>query len=51
MADWSVLEGVDELRFELKWKSHVDLGALRDKEVQLRFHLQDAHLYAFKVNP
>ncbi len=45
------IEGVDELRFEPKWKSYVALGILKDKEVQLRFHLQNAHLYAFKVNP
>ena len=60
--DCQNIKGIDELRFEPKWKRHArseaerrsgfsDLGALKDKEVRLRFHLQDAHLYAFKVNP
>jgi hypothetical protein len=60
--DCQNIKGIDDLRFEPKWNRHVrseaerrssfsDLGALKDKEVRLRFHLQDAHLYAFKVNP
>ena len=49
--DCQNIKGIDELRFEPKWKRHANLGGLKDKEVRLRFHLQDAHLYAFKVNP
>jgi len=48
--DCQNIKGVDELRFEPKWKRHVNLSVLRDREVRLRFHLRNARLYAFKVN-
>ena len=50
-TDCRHIKGVDKLRLEPKWKSHAALDALKDREVRLRFHLQNAHLYAFKVNP
>jgi len=60
--DCQNIKGIDELRLEPKWNRHTRsagerqsvssaLGVLKDKEVRLRFHLQDAHLHAFKVNP
>lgn len=42
---------VDELRLQPEWQGHNNLGPLKGKMVQLRFHLTDARLYAFQVRP
>ena len=42
-------EGVDDLRFQPSWNQHTDLSALTGQLVRLRFQLDDARLYAFRV--
>ncbi|MEX2309309.1 MAG: hypothetical protein WD738_17040 [Pirellulales bacterium] len=44
-------KGVDDLRFEPAWENYDDLATLTGEVVRLRFHLNRANLYAFKVNP
>jgi hypothetical protein len=41
--------GVDELRFIPQWKSNNNLSALKGKTIRLKFYLQNAKLYAFKI--
>ncbi|MBI4659249.1 MAG: hypothetical protein HY735_10445 [Verrucomicrobia bacterium] len=43
------LRGVDGLRLQPRWQRHADLAALKGKVVRLKFHLQNARLYAFQV--
>ena len=41
--------GVDKLRFSPQWKSGGDLSQLEGKTVKLKFSLQNAKLYSFKL--
>jgi hypothetical protein len=41
--------GVDDLRWQPRWKRHTDLSALRGRIVRLKFHLRDAILYSFQI--
>ncbi|MBI4659239.1 MAG: hypothetical protein HY735_10390 [Verrucomicrobia bacterium] len=49
--DVVALRGVDGLRLQPRWQRHADLAALKGKVVRLKFHLQNARLYAFQVRP
>ena len=42
---------IDELRMEAQWEDHRDLSILKGKTIRLKFHLCNAKLYAFQVNP
>ncbi|MBI3119692.1 MAG: hypothetical protein HYZ00_13440 [Candidatus Hydrogenedentes bacterium] len=42
-------QGVDELRLVSAWDEQPNLGALRGREIRLRFHLKNAKLYSFQV--
>ena len=44
------IKGMDELRLQPRWANHADLSPLIGKTIRLKFDLQNAHLYAFKVN-
>jgi hypothetical protein len=50
-ADCQDIKGVDELRLRPKWRRHADLAPLNGEAIRLKFELQNARLYAFKVNP
>jgi hypothetical protein len=39
----------DDIRIPVRWKESPDLSSLVGQTVRLRFHLQDATLYAFQV--
>ena len=41
--------GVDELRWQPRWRKQADLSALKNQTVRLRFTLRNASLYAFQV--
>ncbi len=41
---------VDDVRFTPAWKNREDLSTLDDKVVRIRFRLQNAKLYSFKIN-
>ena len=41
--------GVDELRLVTQWENHRDLSTLMGKTIRLRFHLNNAKLYAFQL--
>ncbi|MBM4003800.1 MAG: hypothetical protein FJ295_11005 [Planctomycetes bacterium] len=43
------LSGSDSLRYRPTWGTRSDLAALEGKVIRLRFHLQNARLYAFQV--
>lgn len=42
---------VDGLRLQARWQGVADLAGLKGKVVRLKFHLQNARLYAFQVKP
>ena len=48
-AECKPLADVDGLRLEVTWAGQKDLSVTKGKPVRLRFHLQDAKLYAFQV--
>ncbi|MDZ4818760.1 MAG: hypothetical protein SGJ20_07290 [Planctomycetota bacterium] len=39
----------DDIRLSVKWKDSADLSSLTGQIVRLRFHLQNATLYAFQI--
>lgn len=41
--------GVDELRWQPRWKEHADLSTLRSKIVRLKFRFRNATLYSFQI--
>jgi len=43
-----IFGGVDQLRLQPKWNSK-DLASLKGKTIRLKFHLQNAKLYAFQI--
>ena len=45
------IHGVDELHLQPGWISNPNLSSLNGKTIRLKFELQNAHLYAFKINP
>ena len=50
-ADCEVASQVDELRLEPRWKKHENVAPLIGRIVRVKFYLENAHLYAFQVNP
>ena len=48
--DSKMYKAVNELRLEPKWGKSQDLGRLKGKVIRLKFRLNNARLYAFKVN-
>ena len=55
LAIWSSAETTpvtgDHLRTELTWRDHEGVKNLRGKTVRFRFHLKNAHLYSFWLEP
>ncbi len=55
LATWNRDEAApvtgDHLRTELTWRDHEGVEALRGTTVRFRFHLKDAHLYSFWIEP
>ena len=55
LATWDRSEAAavtgDHLRTELTWQNHEGVEALRGTTVRFRFHLNDAHLYSFWIEP
>ena len=47
--DYRRRERVDALRLQPGWENQAGIAALAGEVVRLRFHLQNAHLYAFQV--
>ena len=40
---------VDQLRMEPEWRGQTSLSSLKGKVIRLRFHLDNARLYSFRV--
>ena len=49
LSDCYPLTQQDALRLPVRWKKSADLSSLIGQTVRLRFHLQDATLYAFQI--
>jgi hypothetical protein len=48
-ADAEVSRAVDHLRLRPRWRGHADLSPLKGRNVALRFYLNDARIYSFRV--
>ena len=55
VASWSREDSVpiagNRLRTELTWRGHESLESLKGETVRFRFHLTNAHLYSFWLEP
>jgi hypothetical protein len=47
--DAASVHGMDEVRWQPRWKDRADLSALKNRLVRLQFTLRKAKLYAFRV--
>ena len=41
----------DSLNHVISWKGQGSLSQLQERQIQIRFHLRDADLYAFQFIP
>lgn len=50
-ADATPIAGVDKIRATAQWQGKGDLSSLKQRVIRLRFHLKNARLYAFQIQP